>query len=129
MNENITAGVGRPDLDQLNHGVPNGALGGAGERRRWLRTVHSGKVERPETVCEELADKPHRGRGLQQPNHHRRALVRHFLGRNLRAQNLSADDEFVSVAVVAVAMRVDERRDRHVGQRRGEAVKHCPCER
>jgi hypothetical protein len=124
MHEDIAPGVRRPDFDQVDDGVTDGSSRCPAERRRRFGSMHAAEVEAPETVLEELADHAHRRCGFQQPDHHRRVLPGHFLGGDHRREDLRPVEQFVAVAVVTVAVGVDQRRDRDAGERRLEPVEH-----
>ena len=124
VDQHVATGVCWADLDEVDDGVTDGSIRCPAERRRRFGSMHAAEVEAPETVLEELADHALRRCGFLLPDHLRRVLPGLFLGGVHRREDLRPVEQFVAVAVVTVAVGIDQRRDRDAGERRLEAVEH-----
>ena len=105
----VALGVRGADLDQFNDASAHVDVEPAVKSARWRCEFDSRKVEvteeRPEQVPDVAICSVQRG-------HHRGWNLAHLVRSRTRGNDLGTIDELISVAVVAVGMRVDDRPDR-----------------
>jgi glycosyltransferase involved in cell wall biosynthesis/GT2 family glycosyltransferase len=116
--QRVATGVRRADLDQAHLALADLEAQLAAERLRGQHRLDAREVEGSEAAQEELAQRAHVRRLLDERRHRRRRQLGHLGGRPLGGDDPRARDELIAVTVIAVGVGVQQRVDPRCGRHR-----------